>query len=415
MSLKFWWLFPFVGLVSWITFFFSIARKNYEHSLWSSVLKPRNKMVQGALGVSFLTIVNGILWLAIGRGLIVNIFQQALMVVFEMSVFQYALKIFDPLQRWLSRDFVKKCCNVIKLSLGVTSLVLAVLVRIKEVYGVDRLEENYENIAVYFLVIDFIVSLLVCYFIWVFFNLYITVRRGINYNSAEQKEPEEFDLRKRWFIDDIDLEDFSHTKDPHCINVLKLQKIMLERVMFYMFLVLSMNIYKLSWGSSQFECSSRVSCTPSISERNFQRAVNNLSYWLPDLIAMVVWLFLLMKPIEHISLPDERMSDDITRSAEKDSSPSLSSSRDSDSIEGGIKLSIISNSASAPTDGASYSPQRTFSDNKNNNGVSHSSLSSEPMAQEFREIAISCQEMILFHRESGIPVATLFAGSTSTS
>ena len=390
----------------------SIAWKNYERSLLNSVLKPRNEMVQVALGVSFLTVINGLLWLALGKGIIINIFQQALTVVFELSVFQYALKIFDPLQRWISRDLVKKCCNLVKLILGLVTLVLAVLIRVKDVYGLTRLENNYNYIALYFLIIDFILVLVVCYFIWVFCSLYIQVRRGINYNSSEEeKEAEIFDLRKRWVIDDINLDDFSHVNDPNCLNALKLEKIMIERFIFFFFLVFSMNLYKLSWGSSQFECSSRVSCSPSITERNFQRAINSLSYWMPDLISMVVWLLLLVRPCgDQVALPEERMSwletetgagtGTGTRAEGGSADDQREPSFDSDSSPG-IKLSIISNPIS--TDSNESASFRDLHNNK-------AKCTSTNVPQEFREIAVSCEEMILFHRESGIPVATLFAG-----
>lgn len=440
--------------------FACIARRNYETSLLNSVLKPRNEMVQVALGVCFLTIINGILWLVLGKGIIINIFQQALTLVFQMTVFQYALKVFDPLQRWLSRDLVKKTCNLIKLFLGVTTLLLAVLIRVKDVYDVQRLENNYNYIAIYFLVIDFVLAISVCYFMWVFFNLYIKVRRGINFNSAEDKDPEVFNLRKRWVIDDINLDDLSHANDPYCLNVLKLEKIMIERFFFFMFLVFSMNMYKLSWGSSQFECSSRVSCSPSITERNFQRAINSLSYWMPDLICMVVWLLLLMRPCgDVVALPEERMSDEdkgmngSPGKIEKESIKELVKEKkkgnekekevddqhaqkgredrdnrvgsfDSDSSPG-IKLSLISapsTLSSDLSDPSDHSASRTFShDDKETNGVvngakvsassSDSKLLSAPQVEVFREVAVSCEEMILFHRESGIPVATLFAGN----
>lgn len=396
--------------------FAAIAHKNYEQSLWSSVLKPRNEMVQVALGVSFLTVVNYFLWAALSRGIIVNIAQQALMVVFEMSVFQYALKIFDPLQRWMSRDVVKKTCNMIKLVLGIIVLVLAVLIRVMEVYDVESFKNNYEYIDLYFLIIDFIVGLFVCYSMWVFSNIYITIRRGISCDSGEnrEQEPEEFDLRKRWMIDDINLEDFSPLKDPHCINVLKLEKIMMERLIFYLFLVLAMNIYKLSWGSSQYECSARVSCSPSITERNFQRAINNLSYWMPDLIAMVVWLLVLVKPIQNITLPEEqdtRDSEDIDtlkdlRHSNRERTDDLSCD-DTDSATTGIKLSLVSNPLSADSGDAN---KLSFSSCHDIDRRATSSQEIVVGMQEYREVAVSCQEMILFHRESGIPVATLFAG-----
>lgn len=416
MLTKYWWLMPFCGLVCWIGVFAAIAMRNYETSVLSSVLKPRNDMVKVALGVSVLAVLNNMLWLAIGKGTIINIFQQAMMLVFQMSVFQYVLKIFDPVQRWLSKDLVKKGCNIAKLFFGVLTLVLAVLIRVHDVYRANTLGNSDDYIALYILIMDFILCLFMCFCIWVFSNIYISVRRGINYDSAEEKLPEVFNLRKRWLIGENDLANFSHEADPNCVNVLKVEKIMIERLIFFMFLVLSMNTYKLSWGSSQYECSSRASCSPNITERNLQRAINSLSYWMPDVICMSVWLLLLVKPIERVTLPEERVSES------EDKSKSKARDRDSadggagarkvradcrsrektgdlsfDTDESGIKLSIISYPLSCPS--RAVSSDSRACDRRGG----------EP-GQEIREIAVSCQEMVLFHRESGIPVATLFAG-----
>ena len=54
---------------------------------------------------------------------------------------------------------------------------------------------------------------------------------------------------------------------------------------------------------------------------------------------------------------------------------------------------------------------------KNNESVNEeevalsSLITSNKEHQECRRIAISCEEMVLFHRESGIPNATLFSGN----
>jgi uncharacterized protein (UPF0212 family) len=411
MQLKFWWLIPFLGLISWSALFAAIAYKNYETTIMNSVFKPRNDMVKVALGLSFLTVLNNLLWLSIGKGTVVNVFQQALMLVFQMTVFQYAMKIFDPIQRIMPKEFIKRVCNLAKLILGVLALVLAVLIRINDVYDVDTMGTETDYVALYFLLMDFLFCIFAWYFTWVFFNIYISIRRGINYNSADAKESEVFNLRKRWLIDSIDLKALSIKSDPHCLSVLKLQKIMIERFMFYMILVLCMNVYKLSWGSSQYECSARVSCTPSISERNFQRAVNSLSYWMPDVIFMTVWLVLLVKPIACVALPEEYTTnnsiDDVKtgRPEHSDSGREFSKSRDGtdelsfDTDGSGIKLSLISDAVGGLT-------ERSLS----KDGFLNNTPRSDSRVDEVREIAISCEEMILFHRETGIPVTTMFAG-----
>ena len=369
----------------------SIVRKHYRGSFLESVTTNASSTVRFGLMICFFTMLNLLLWIATGRGIIVNMLQQALLVVLQLSIFKYSLNIFDPLQRHISRIWVRKGSNLTKLVLGVSVLVLSVLVRVGEVYDVESFKDMRDDYAFYFLTIDFLLGVFACGFMWIYFNMYVTIRRGLKYSSSD-KPPDVIDLRKRWMIDKIDLKDFSHKKDPDCTNVLKLEKIMIERYMFYMFMVFAMNLYKLSWGSSQYECSSRVSCTPSITEEFFQHFINSLSYWMPDLIYVAIWFFLLVKPIDQVILPEERTSETFSFSGNASFSTKERPTIDQDVSASGIKLSEITNPM-APEMGKSENYRVA------NNFV-----------HEFQELSLSCQELILFHRESGIPVATLFSG-----
>eukprot|EP00602_Paraphysomonas_sp_CaronLab_P005236 CAMPEP_0185037556 /NCGR_PEP_ID=MMETSP1103-20130426/32166_1 /TAXON_ID=36769 /ORGANISM="Paraphysomonas bandaiensis, Strain Caron Lab Isolate" /LENGTH=1347 /DNA_ID=CAMNT_0027575597 /DNA_START=770 /DNA_END=4813 /DNA_ORIENTATION=- len=237
----------------------------------------------------------------------------------------------------------------------------------------------------------------------------------------------------------VDLSELSPEADPRCARSLMLQKLVLERLLGLCVVAGTLNFYKLSWAASLAGCF-YTDCEYGMENNSVEGVIQSLSYWLPDFLAFLYWVVFLLNPLRvHLSNAARK-----TQSSEREESSIINP--DSFVLESAysspvhsVEMSPTSNplSLSQTSDhdieaaNSAIAPQsdlkRMSGQNKRasklkvwlgggkDNGRENETLSAEYVDQvstqsTCRELHISCSELVLVDKRTGIPVPSMFSG-----
>jgi hypothetical protein len=216
--------------------------------------------------------------------------------------------------------------------------------------------------------------------------------------------------------------------DTGCHRSLRLQRLMLRRLLGFCWITALLNLYKAFWATSLSGCFFRPKCAIEVnSMTKLENIVNNTSYFAPDLLVIVYWLVFLLRPLS-LDLSISPSSKEKSVTSTETFALHGESGVDGEGERNSISSEIFEPNAISPhlIDAKRLSKPRLSKSRLSSRWLGSQLVSDEQIRSrrtysldllqgmssffECRELHISLSEMVLVDRRMCLPIPALFSG-----